>query len=49
MLLGAMASLSGEDTLLGQSGRFDKIFWRWVLVHRITSVTIHTDPRFRKG
>lgn len=48
IFLGAVASLSGEDTLLAQSGRFDKICWRWVILQNIEAVKIHANPRFRK-
>lgn len=48
MFIGAVALLSGKDTLLAQSGRFDKICWRWVLLHKVRDVKIRTDPRFRE-
>jgi len=49
MMIGAVAPLSGEDTLLAQSGRFDKIAWRWILLHKIKGMRIGTNPRFRKS
>ncbi|KAG9084381.1 hypothetical protein FRC06_004103 [Ceratobasidium sp. 370] len=49
VVIGAIASLAGEDTLWAQSGRFDKIDWRWLLLRPVTLVKIRSDARFRKG
>ncbi|KAF8593791.1 hypothetical protein BDV93DRAFT_529680 [Ceratobasidium sp. AG-I] len=48
-IIGAVASLYGEDTLMSQSGRFDKICWRWMRLDKLIAFEIGTDPRFRKS
>ncbi|KAG9087383.1 hypothetical protein FRC06_002571 [Ceratobasidium sp. 370] len=48
-VIGAVASLSGEESLLAQSGWFKDIKWRWLYLSAIERVSIVLDPRFRNG
>jgi hypothetical protein len=48
VVIGAVASINGNDALLAQSGRFDKIVWRWVVLRHISGAMISSDCRFRK-
>ncbi|KAG8793784.1 hypothetical protein FRC12_001638 [Ceratobasidium sp. 428] len=48
-LVGAVASLKGEESFRAQAGWFARIKWRWMHIEKIELIRVASDPRFRAG
>lgn len=49
LVVGAVATLTGKESLRVQCGWFHSVTWRWLLISNITQMEVKSDNRFRNG